>query len=229
MKKYLPLALGVLAISGCIAASSVGADSSKREESVYYKSQAEADAALAAFDKANPTCQLWTNWQKMCSRTGEKGATYCQKAQASVRPSVPFCTTNGELDESSDIDYSALQLESYLRFCSKKTGEVFNNIPACIWLSNRPFSGLNIQEQKHPWCKAWRKLSQSETGYICDKPAIPSWCERALGMLPLYRVNERPLSDEKAEAMFMSGVLAKANSVPVNRPYCDRRRANATK
>jgi hypothetical protein len=204
--------------------------------SIYYKSQAEADAAFAAFDKDNPDCQLWTNWQKMCSRTGENGATFCQKARVSVKPSVPFCTTTGEFDDVSDISFSTPQMDSYLRFCSRKTGEIFNNVPACIWSKNRPFSGLNIKEQKHPWCKTWKlTVSKSvnpslskENGYKCADRSVPAWCDRVLGMEPLFRVNERPVPEERLESLSMGSPI-KPSRVPVNSPYCDKRNSNAEK
>ena len=97
MLRFLFVTMVCLALASCKTAGEAPAENTtgEAERSIYYKSQAAADTALAAFDKDNPSCQLWTNWQKMCSRTGEGGAASCIKGrQLSVKPSTaPFAQT----------------------------------------------------------------------------------------------------------------------------------------
>ena len=58
----------------------------------FYSDQKVADANLDAFDKANPTCQMWTNWQKMCGRIDRDGKSHCvSDSDRPVKPSAPFC------------------------------------------------------------------------------------------------------------------------------------------
>src|SRR3954464_6240791 len=60
------------------------------------------DRQMMAFDRSHPQCQLWTNWQKMCSRTGPGGATYCAiDAEMRVNPSRPFCVDTAATELSS--------------------------------------------------------------------------------------------------------------------------------
>lgn len=78
----------------------------------YSRNQQHADVALAAFGEANLQCQLWTNWQKMCSRTGEGGAVACSTdPDRPVAPSEPFCTA-GEAAPPTRA-----QVKSFERFC----------------------------------------------------------------------------------------------------------------
>ena len=71
---WLALALSSCAQDAPIDANSVNAAVSNANNStpdIFYPSQTAADADLVRFERENPSCQLWTNWQKMCSRTGE--------------------------------------------------------------------------------------------------------------------------------------------------------------
>lgn len=145
-------------------------------ENIYYKTQSEADAALAAFDKENPSCQLWTNWQKMCSRTGPDGKTYCvTDPDRPVRPSVPFCA---ESREEADYDLSALtilQKSSFARFCSAKGGLDLPTTLAdrlCPRNDKKSFSVLTLAARRHPWCGAWGLADQlrgTEMKLICQE------------------------------------------------------------
>lgn len=233
MKKYLTLLLGAIAITSCITSDRAEGGADEKGEGIYYKTQSAADVALASFDRANPSCQLWTNWQKMCSRTGESEETSCQKAQSSVKPSVPFCVINGDIDRNLDQNYSAYQLKSYLRFCEEKTGEIIqSNVPACKWSKERPFSGLNVTDLKHPWCKQWKlTISESinpelskEMGYYCADRAVPVWCEWGEGM-----GKGRQLSDKPSSENIIAMGLSDPNYRAVNGPYCYRRLKNAAK
>ena len=66
MLRFLFVTMACLALASCKTTGEAPAENKAgdAERSIYYKSQAAADTALVAFDKANPSCQLWTNWQK---------------------------------------------------------------------------------------------------------------------------------------------------------------------
>jgi hypothetical protein len=146
--------LGVVLVAGLTAVASATA-----KDSIYYKSQKEADAALAAFDRDNPDCQLWTNWQKMCSRTGENGATWCTTdPDKPVKPSTPFCEApKGSPDRVGDRysfppTMTKSQIESANRFCLSG----ISSKRQCKKLDpTRPFNGKRLAARRHPWCEIW--------------------------------------------------------------------------
>jgi hypothetical protein len=213
---------------GCAAWVAANSDSN-----IYYKSQKEADLALSQFDINNPKCQLWTNWQKMCSRTGEDGATYCQKAKSIIKPSTPFCSAENDEPYLGLVgNYMPKQLISYLRFCESKTGEISpEKVPLCNWKRKRPFNGLNIAERKHPWCKSWKLTVPISTnaelskkmGYYCADRAIPSWCSWADGLGYGKQNNEKPTDKDIIPASLNPA------SLPINGQYCRGRASYASK
>jgi hypothetical protein len=144
--------------------------------SIYYKSQKAADAALAQFDTDNPKCQLWTNWQKMCSRTGEAGATWCTTdPDRPVKPSVPFCVVEPQksIKNASGFGWTTEpkiwpvdHKLSVMRFCRK--GSVVNDGGfSCMFEENRPFNGRRLAARRHPWCQAWYNYANDEL--ICSE------------------------------------------------------------
>jgi hypothetical protein len=136
--------------------------------------QTAADAQLAAFDKSEPECQLWTNWQKMCSRTGPDGETICEVDEARpVAPSAPFCV--GRTGTSPGVLLSALSPDQQLsarRFCDPAPPEGAEATGAtadwCPYAKNRPFNGYRLQPRLHAWCNAWSDKSTLEP--ICSMP-----------------------------------------------------------
>ena len=164
----------VLLLSACATTSS----------SIYFSSQTAADASLTAFDKNNPDCQLWTNWQKMCSRTGRDGSTFCSTDPGiRVKPSRPFCTFRVIPKEghpfpvSPDVPETLTEprasTNSRNRFCAKfwdgkaqplfilddETAALHKNIPLCAgYKISRPFNGLDSVPQQNPRCKKWNKI-----------------------------------------------------------------------
>lgn len=131
---------------GC--AAWVAADT---EPDIYYKSQKDADAALAQFDKDNPDCQLWTNWQKICAKTGTGYNSFCAKdAKHKAAPSVPFCVVKNFRINSQPRVRSDLEGISAFRFCKKRKLTSINyegrqvSGEYCIQFSEkRPFSFEN--------------------------------------------------------------------------------------
>jgi hypothetical protein len=68
------------------------ANAASSSNSIYYPDQLSADIALDSFGRDQPQCLLWTNWQKICSRTGLNGEITCAMDSGfKVRPSTPFC------------------------------------------------------------------------------------------------------------------------------------------
>jgi hypothetical protein len=129
---------------------------------IYYKSQMDADAALSQFDIDNPDCQLWTNWQKMCSRTGVGRSLHCvSTTRRQVKPSVPFCVKFPEI--TAELQPA---LNSRLRFCAKSgptrfwggadASKVVAEFTQCkMYERGRPFDGYRLADRLHPYCKKW--------------------------------------------------------------------------
>lgn len=169
------LLISAVLLTSCVTASST--------PSIFYKSQIEADAALAAFDKAHPQCQIWTNWQRLCSRVDGTGNVQCHEDQSNrVRPSHPFCVSNKygnpigiEADLTSKIDVPSMH-----RFCSKFSKQ--GGVRVCSEMSpHRPFSGRNLGTLRTPFCEVWSKGERaicSEDGSVegipkCAELSIP--------------------------------------------------------
>jgi hypothetical protein len=180
-----------------------GSAKTAKEPNIYYKSQAAADKALQKFDTENPDCQLWTNWQKMCSRTGADGSTLCKTdPEVSVSPSTVFCSRSGDSSLSLENNTLTSQQLSRDRFCttfeyksplSKRLGR-----PICVDLDpKRPFSGYRISSRMHPWCSKWKDKTSllepkndkfnSTSGFYCSEPRTPSWCKypEGFGEIPI--------------------------------------------
>lgn len=168
------LILAVL-LTSCVTATS--------NTSIFYKSQIEADAALAAFDKAHPQCQTWTNWQRLCLRVDGTGNVQCREDQSKpVRPSQPFCVSNEygypigiEADLASKTDIPMMH-----RFCSKFAKQ--GGVRVCSEMSpHRPFSGRNLGALRTPFCEVWSKGERaicSEDGSVegipkCAELSVP--------------------------------------------------------
>lgn len=130
-------------------------------DDIYYRSQTEADADLARFDRAHPRCELWTNWQRMCSRTGHDGSTHCATDPGRrVRPSKPFCVTaSGEgRARPAAGSLTGPEARSLRRFCSPDAASVgptgIKN-EECGFTKSRPFNGYRLAARLHPWCEQW--------------------------------------------------------------------------
>jgi hypothetical protein len=146
--------------------------------SIYYKDQQAADMALERFDKDNPQCQVWTNWQKMCSRIGK--STYCTVDKLNpVKPSTVFCA---EGDESEKL----LERSSELRFCTKKIDvtHLDEKHSVCVRFSpNRPFGGRNIIPRLSPGCNEWKtEVSNKRACLEVRHNKVPD-CEKQSGVI----------------------------------------------
>lgn len=95
-------------------------DDTQTQNGIFYTDQKAADAALVQFANSNPDCQLWTNWEKMCSRTS--GASTCiRDSRLQVRPSTPFCVISRQVNwQHVEKQHSVLlmnETRSIERFC----------------------------------------------------------------------------------------------------------------
>ena len=133
--------------------------------------QSETDQALAAFDRHHPLCALWTDWRKLCSRTGPKGSTYCRTdPEHPVTPSTPFCERSfAGRDRDTTYEYesgtmTAVELKSALRFSHmvqeeaslRGDGRYHSSPPYAEWAADRPFSGTSLRQMESPICASWR-------------------------------------------------------------------------
>ncbi len=133
--------------------------------------QKQAEAALAAFETAHPRCEVWSNWQKTCSRIG--ATVHCTVDRAKpVLPSAPFCM--GQWEEAGEEARA-----SRMRFCKKPDYFTLGGkrVPACArYREDRPFNGRRLRPLSSPACAEWREDVTnkkaglySTNGYYCAR------------------------------------------------------------
>ncbi len=235
----IPLAL--LAAAACMAgipAGDAGQGQGRALATASLNPARAADRQLLAFGEVHPECQLWTNWQKMCSRTGANGEPLCVTDPGrSVPPSEPFCTApRSALSETP----TRAQLGSHRRFCRPGRGTGGDRLRSCEGGEDRPFNGRRLAARMHPWCQLWvdenyRHVCQSGTlnipnlprcetlvrrGFVarsklsCANRSMPGWCRSPalLGDGPQY-----PYPRDYVGPGYRLG-----NPTVVG-PYCERR------
>lgn len=142
------------------------------------------------FDKLHRSCQVWTDWQKTCSRTGSNHETVCKFDQhRPVQPSTPFCVvdSNQPLLRTSENLHDPDNIRSFFRFCRQRSaansfdGTQTTTTELCLAFSkSRPFSGYVLSAIQHPWCLHWaRRRSRVKDPYQCIRWKLPSWCDEA--------------------------------------------------
>lgn len=150
---------------------------------IYYRSQAEADMELEQFDRVNPSCQLWTNWQNTCARSGVEGLSRCSvDPRIMAVPSTPFCVFHRQT-LAQPVEGVA-GFSSVMRFCAEtelitSTNETDSpTLIACKrFVGERPFSDPRSAGAFTNWCNRWR----SQRGAMrCVRWNVPSWCNRAV-------------------------------------------------
>jgi hypothetical protein len=142
------------------------------------------DTQLAAFEREHPSCQLWTNWQKMCSRTGRGGSTYCVRDdERSVRRSEPFCAHYR--DAGAWYEHNARQEASSLRFCrtvgleSLVDGDGRRSTGRRLckkYGEDRPFNGRRLAARANPLCEEW--ITRTDGILVCAR-----WRHKSCGPL----------------------------------------------
>lgn len=199
-----------IAISALIFAALLVLTGSGDTPSIYYRSQAEADADLARYDLDNPSCQLWTNWQKMCSRTGKGGKTFCSSdKERPVRPSKPFCAevANGQRKQFrvSDRFLSQTSLEGWSR---QRYCRLEGTVLTCQ--SDRPFSGSHLSARRHPFCQIWAEDRAPNYRSVCSEENIRGVqnCDR----LRTYRAKQ----SSKLYCSKRSALAVKANCLEIS-------------
>jgi hypothetical protein len=150
--------------------------------------QSPADRRLRAFDKSHPQCALWTDWHKLCSRTGPNGASYCRlDRQHTVVPSQPFCAIS--LDEQKrDTAAERLSRQRFSKMWRQKDCQ--NCSPVRIYQPDRPFGGAQLSQVEHPQCAVWRleypiKFNNIQVNECSEdgRPGMPSCRSAALQRL----------------------------------------------
>jgi hypothetical protein len=171
----------------------------------------QADAALAAFEAAHPKCEVWSNWQKMCSRIGSTVHCTVDRVRP-VRPSAPFCL--GEWEEVTPEAY-----QSQMRFCRKTDVLSFGGrrVTVCErYQADRPFNGRRLQPRLSPACEEWREESSnrkaraaSPTGYYCARYTPRRQCND-------YSYRSAVINSRQGDA---EGIIAGYNPLPVLDSY----------
>jgi hypothetical protein len=188
--------IGILGIGASGLATQVAQSSVHDPDYPPPYDNSKADRALKAFDDEHPKCALWTDWHKLCSRTGPKGSTYCRiDSGHPTAPSTPFCARSlGHVEHNArnliDEARSSEETKSIKRF-SKKVQAPCNS-DGCggfviVYDAKRPFNGTSLRTWDHPYCASWEienDLGNQETQtcskngkngtLLCSSPRISS-------------------------------------------------------
>jgi hypothetical protein len=131
-----------------------------------------------AFGRKYYSCDVWTDWQSICTRTGKGGAIVCrQDPHVKVMPSEAFCVTGVWTDKPWYVTDTPGQRRSRLRFCAARDVEQYgtDKVPVCReYASDRPFNGTHIDTQNSTECDVVRVESSSTD--LCrndGKPGAP--------------------------------------------------------
>jgi hypothetical protein len=176
MMKYaglLSLVLGSAAGTALFAfATGAGAEKSKAPDAVV-EAETKADAALEKFQKQNPDCLAWTDWQKTCSKLDVNGLkVHCNKTVVPAKRSAVFCLATRNKDFTGTPYGGKLKTASaFNRYCTAY--KTIKGKKICMERENqRPFSGFNFLEVRHPYCKMW---INSSGAYCSEDEAKEGW------------------------------------------------------
>lgn len=236
-RRHRTIILGMVA-AACAPAGLAGTDPGRQPGLERgYTSQAQADADLLNFAETHPQCQLWTNWQKMCSRTGPNGKAHCATTrQNDVRPSAPFCAGDQNGPRRPGAGDSPAEIASSLRYCRSPSAPSDGRAGedgSCAYDPQRPFSGRDLRDREHPWCSAWYEAGKMQpasearrapNGLYCAARNIPDWCSFAdgLGRGPDLETIRRIRKNEPAPDLVV-GTLPDPDAMPVRGVFCRRR------
>jgi len=192
-----------------------------------------SDAQLYAFGRAHPTCQLWTNWQKMCSRTGPNGTVLCvSDPDRPVAPSRPFCA------RPSQGDLTGTDAVSHDRFCASRSAENPRTRPGDCrrYRRDRPFNGFHLAARRSPLCRRWvdadtRRTICSEEGAGFGSCATVAATQVTAAPLACDETTQPAACQPSAEGIVRhssSGIVASDLHMmldwhPVNGLYCEGR------
>lgn len=207
---------GLISFAALLTACATPATTS----SIFYKSQADSDVALSAFEEENPSCQLWTNWQTACFKSPD-GKVHCGKSgHREARASKPFCVVRNGQEQVSYIDSMSQSGVSAGRFC-KRRGTLSEmsqtNREYCAeYLPSRPFGRIDGRFPANAWCAKWISEKRGKHWVPqCVSIDLPPWCKTAaltgVGLL-------RPSVLKGDEINTAAGFVP--NTSPVTLVYC---------
>jgi hypothetical protein len=131
------------------------------------------DQELMVYGQAHPHCELWSNWQKLCSRTGPGRTVRCViDPGRSVEPSAPFCQVEIGGPESEPSGEEVISSERYClaredwRAWSPRTGTRTRRV-CTRHMPDRPFNGRRIASLDHSACQSWIDRETRET--VCTR------------------------------------------------------------
>jgi len=181
------LAVALVAILGTAAVGQMSDSASGQRDGPDYPAPYDAskpDQELKAFDKSHPKCALWTDWHKLCSRTGPGGTTYCRIDQLHpVKPSTPFCAKDFNSPAKPDTRAELLSRRRFSNWEGMSARRIGRD-PSdwARYQTDRPFSGNTIYEMEHPYCAVWIYSNGASTAFCaedgregmpsCQKPSI---------------------------------------------------------
>ncbi len=178
---------------------------------------------ITKFHETYPTCQIWTDWAKVCKGRPHGGEFACVSSRSRrLKNSEPFCVVENAtpLLISTMAFTNAKQQASVLRFCDRKVvvhgwnGKSDLRGFACArYRRNRPFNDSSDELSADHWCKKWEKTSNHMSVQQCVKWSLPSWCARAAiyGDLP-EQPNEPGSIDTRAPYV--------RDTTPIVTSYC---------
>ncbi len=164
----IPLAL--LAAAACVTgmpAGDAGDGQARAPAAVSLDTARAADRQMLAYGEAHPECRLWTNWEKLCSRTGRGGGIECDIDRGRrVAPSLPFCVASRSETPASPAQDTERALRE--RFCVARTTTENLLDQSLVRVCTRhdprrPFNGRRIAALLHRGCDS---LSDAATGRL---------------------------------------------------------------
>jgi len=203
-----------------------------------------ADGALRAFDEKHPECALWTDWHKLCSRTGPSGSTYCRTdPEHPANPSTPFCA-RGVGNYVPGQHMSGPERKSSARFTIKYVekrwtesgrpngkGGINKRRKFPVFDPNRPFAGRTLAQLEHPYCAMWliqsddgRQTQCAEDGRIgmpsCKDPSIRYKVSEGAYPVCTEKIRDRICNpDDTDDLNIISDVAGNTYNVPGTAAY----------
>ena len=124
--------------------------------------QSNALTSIHNFGTANPGCEAWTDWNKLCSRVGRNDEIYCASdTTRTVAPSEPFCLSSDDPELSYPPNKPSARASAN-RFCADELTD--GGLPQCSFrkFMRRPFDGKSLSGRRHPYCAVWAEEHTSK-------------------------------------------------------------------
>jgi hypothetical protein len=169
----LSLVLGGASVAALFAVATGAVAEKSKTRNSDIEADTKADAALEKFQKQNPDCLAWTDWQKTCSKLDANGLkVHCNKSVVPAKRSEVFCLATSNKDFTGTPYGGKLKTASaFNRFCTSY--KTIKGKKICMDRENhRPFSGFVFSEVRHPYCKMWINNSGA---YCSEGEAKEGW------------------------------------------------------